>query len=258
LEYGKGRLRAAFFVGVGDGLLFTPAEPGKGPDMTTQGFLAIWCEIGAADLTDYHNWQTQEHIADRTYSPGFLGVRLFAAVDNPCAHFFLYATQSADVMRSPSYMAILNNPSPWTKRLMPKFGPFDRATGEKAIKIGRGFGSHVLASRVRASAPLADAAAVRDRLRALIRLPDTVGVRLLALDRATTNVFSQEKTMRGGAEGDFDYLLVVEALSQTGAEWAAGQLATVLPAALPGFAGCDGRVFAMIYGEAPHEGEAPV
>jgi hypothetical protein len=224
---------------------------------STQGFLAIWCVIGADELVDYHNWQTQEHIADRVYSPGFLGMRLFTAVDDPCAHFFLYATESAAVLKSTSYLRILDNPSPWTRRLMPKFGPFDRTAGEKCVKIGRGFGSHVLASRVRTDGRTLDAAAAKAALHRLINLPDTVGIRLLATDRATTAIRSEEKTMRSGSEGDFDYLLVVEALSQEGAEWARDRLADVLRDALPGFQSCDALVCRMIYGEAPHEGEAP-
>ena len=225
--------------------------------MMRQGFLAIWCEIGRDDLVDYHNWQTQEHIADRIYSPGFLGVRLFTAVDNPCAHFFLYATESAAVMKSPPYLRILDNPSPWTKRLMPKFGPFDRAVGEKLVKIGRGFGSHVMASRLIGDGRPLDPAAAKEALRGFIKLPDTMGVRLLATDRATTGIDSREKTMRSGVEGDFDYLLVVEALSRAGAEWACDQLSTRLPAVLPGVVSRDAAVYRMIYGEAPHEGEAP-
>ena len=225
--------------------------------MSTQGFLAIWCEIGMEDLVDYRNWQTQEHIADRVYSPGFLGMRLFCSVDNPCAHFFLYATESAAVLSSPLYLRILDNPSPWTRRLMPKFGPFDRAAGEKLVKIGRGFGSHVLVSRVRTDGRPLDAAAAKEALRRFINLPDTVGVRLLTTDRATTGIESEEKTMRGSVEGDFDYLLVVEALSCSGAEWARDRLATIMPEGIPGFQSCDQMVCQMIYGEGPYEGEAP-
>lgn len=225
--------------------------------MTKQGFLAIWCEIGAGDLVDYHNWQTQEHIADRVYSPGFLGARLFSAVDNPCRHFFLYATEAASVMRGPSYMSLLDHPSPWTRRLMPKFGPFDRAVGEKLVKIGRGAGSHVLASRVKTDGRTLDAASGKAALRGLINLPDTVGVRLLATDRSITDIASEEKTMRGSVEGDFDYLLVVEALSQGGAEWARDHLAGVLPQAIPGLASFDAMVCRMIYAETPFEGEEP-
>ena len=225
--------------------------------MDRQGFLAIWCAIGPDDLEDYHNWQTQEHIADRVYSPGFLGMRLFAAVDDPCQHFFLYATASASVLRGPAYLRILDTPSPWTRRLMPKFGRFDRATGERLVKIGRGAGAFVLASRVRAAGPWPDPAAAKAALRGLIHLPDTVGVRLLATDRSTTDIASAEKTMRGAVEGDFDYLLVVEALSRGGAEWARERLASVLARALPGAVAADALVCRAIYGEAPHEGETP-
>ena len=49
----------------------------------------------------------------------------------------------------------------------------------------------------------------------------------------------------------------VEALSRDGAEWARERLAVVLPGALPGFKSRDALVCRMIYGEAPHEGEAP-
>jgi hypothetical protein len=224
--------------------------------MSTQGFLAIWCEIGQDDLVDYRNWLTQEHISDRIYSPGFLGVRLFASVENERSHFFLYATESPDVMKAPPYLQILNSPSPWTKRMMVKFGPFDRAAGERLVKIGRGFGSHVLVSRVRANGVEVDPAAARAALQSFIRLPDTVAVRLLKTDRGTTGIKSAEKQMRRGEEGDFDYLLVVEALCEAGAMSARDSLAAILPAAIPGAQAHDSAVCKMIYGEAPYEGEA--
>lgn len=225
--------------------------------MSKQGFLAIWCEIGREDLTDYRNWLTQEHISDRIYSPGFLGVRLCASVENERAHFFLYVTESPDVMKAPPYLQILNNPSPWTQRIMVKFGPFDRAAGERLVKIGRGFGSHVMVSRIRAEGAAIDPGAARDALQAFIRLPDTVGVRLLKTDRDTTGIKSAEKQMRSGDEGNFDYLLVVEALCEAGAASARDSLPGILAAAIPGAQGHDSAVFKVIYGEAPYEGEAP-
>ena len=225
--------------------------------MNVQGFLAIWCEIGPQDLTDYRNWLTQEHISDRIYSPGFLGVRLFSAVDNERSHFFLYVTEGPEVMKAPPYLHILNNPSPWTRRIMVKFGPFDRAAGRRLVKIGRGFGSHVLVSRIRAPDAKVDPASARDALKSLIDLPDTVGARLLQTDRDTTGIKSAEKTMRSGEEGAFDYLLVVEATSEAGADRAREALARVLPTAVPGTQRHDSMVCRMLYGEAPYEGEAP-
>ena len=66
--------------------------------MTTYGFLAIWCDMAEEHLVDYRNWLTLEHIADRTFSPGFLGVRLFEKLDEPASHFILYATENPDVL----------------------------------------------------------------------------------------------------------------------------------------------------------------
>lgn len=223
--------------------------------MSAQGFLAIWCEIGPEDLKDYRNWLTREHIADRIFSPGFLGVRLFSSIANERAHFFLYVTESPAVMSSPSYVHILNNPSPWTQRIMPKFGPFDRAAGERLLKLGVGFGSHVLVSRVRADASAAALDRARGALAGFLELDDVVSVRLLETDRSTTSIASQEKTMRRGVEGDFDYLLVVETISERGARLAQAMLANALQDALAGYRSHDQAVSKMIYGQAPYEGE---
>lgn len=225
--------------------------------MSKQGFLAIWCEIGQDDLTDYRNWLTQEHISDRIYSPGFLGVRLCASVENERSHFFLYCTEGPEVMKAPPYQHILNNPSPWTKRIMVKFGPFDRAAGERLVKIGRGFGSHLLVSRVRTSGVALDPVKARDALRSFIDLPNTVGVRLMKTDRDHTSIKSAEKLMRSGVEGDFDYLLVVEALSEAGASSVMKSLDQVLKSAMPDVQAHDAMVCKVIYGEAPYEGETP-
>ena len=223
----------------------------------TQGFLAVWCEMKPEDLADYHNWLTQEHISDRIYSPGFLGVRLFTAVDNECLHFFLYATESPAVLGAPPYLKILNNPSPWTQRLMVRFGPFDRAAGERAVKIGRGFGSHVLVSRIHADGDPVDAARLRDSLRPFIHLPDTIALRLFKTDSQTTAIKSNEKKMRIGGEGEFDYLLVVESLNEAGVQAASQALEATLQSAVPGFQSCDSLIGKMIYGEMPYEYEAP-
>lgn len=140
---------------------------------------------------------------------------------------------------------------------MVKFGPFDRAAGERVVKIGRGFGSHVLVSRVRTGGAQVDPTAASDALKSLARLPDTVGVRLLKNHRDTTGIKSAEKQMRGGTEGDFDYLLVVEALDAPGALRARESLPGALQAAIPDVQAHDGMVCKVIYGEAPYEGEVP-
>lgn len=222
--------------------------------MSNKGFLAIWCDIGEDDLQDYRHWLTREHIADRIFSPGFHGVRLFTALDDERSHFILYASESARIFESPSYLGILNRPSAWTQRIMPKFGPFDRAAGEQVIKLGNGFGAFAVISRLHIAPADIDLTALAQSLTRFMDRADVVSVRLMSVDRSSTDIKSQEKTMRAGAEGDFQYLLVVEAMSERGATAVKAQFDTLIRDALPGLQGHDVSVRKMIYGEAPYEG----
>lgn len=222
--------------------------------MPRYGFLAIWCDMSADDLEDYRNWLTQEHIADRTFSPGFLGVRLFEAPNDRLSHFILYATESAEVLRGPEYRKILDNPSPWTRRIMPKFGPFDRALGEQVLKVGNGFGSHVAIWRIRLSEPAVDLPSLADELENHIGRDGVVSLRAYAVDRGTTVLHSEEKTMRKAVEGDFDLLLCAETMGETEASNAEKRISGRLDHLFPGMDGFDSSCRRMIYGEAAHEG----
>jgi hypothetical protein len=221
--------------------------------MSNKGFLAIWCEIGADDLADYRAWITREHIADRTFLPGWLGARFCTDVKNERAHFFLYATQDKSVFSAAPYLKVLNNPSPWTNRIMPKFGPFDRALGEQLFKLGNGYGAYMMVARIKDASPL-DLAQAKAELGKFMDVPEVVSVRLMQLDRSATDIKSQEKTMRKGAEGDFHYLLVVEAVSERGGANAQEHLAQILLAAFPQAEKTDSSVRKLIYGETAFEG----
>ena len=221
--------------------------------MSNKGFLAIWCEIGAEDLSDYRAWITKEHIADRTFLPGWNGARFCVDVTNELAHFFLYATENKDVFSAQPYLNVLNNPSPWTNRIMPKFGPFDRALGEQLFKLGNGFGSYMMVSRIKDESSI-DLADVKSKFAKFMDMPDIVSVRLMKLDRSATDIKSQEKTMRKGAEGDFHYLLVIEAISEKGGTNAQHHVAQILKDAFPSAEKTDSSVRKVLYGETAFEG----
>ena len=100
--------------------------------MQLYGFLAIWCDIGAEDLADYRAWLMREHIADRTFSPGFLRRAAVHRAGRPKPRTsFSTPPPSPAVLQAPAYRAILDTPSPWTRRIMPRFGRFDRAAGRR-------------------------------------------------------------------------------------------------------------------------------
>ncbi len=47
--------------------------------MRGSGFLAIWSDVAAHDLTDYRHWLTREHTTERVTTRGFLASRVFRA-----------------------------------------------------------------------------------------------------------------------------------------------------------------------------------
>jgi hypothetical protein len=221
--------------------------------MSKKGFLAIWCDIRAEDLSDYRQWIIKEHMADRIFSPGFLGARFCTDIADEKSHFFLYMTKDKNVFKNAPYLHILNNPSQWTNRLMPKFGPFDRALGEQLMKIGNGFGAFMMVARIKDASDV-DLESLQKTLTAFMTMPDVVTVRLMKLDRTATDIESQEKTMRRGREGDFHYLLVVETLSDGGALNAQSHLKEILSKSFPKAEKSDASVRQVIYGETPLEG----
>ena len=223
--------------------------------MTTRyGFLAIWCDMAAEDLQEYRSWLTQEHIADRTFSPGFLGVRLFEALDNELSHFILYATENLDVLCGSAYKKILDNPSAWTRRIMPRFGAFDRALGAQVLKVGNGFGSHVAVWRIRLAERTYDLKKLGGDLAAFAGRDGIVSLRVFAVDHGTTERHSEEKTMRRGGEGAFDLLLCAEAMGDQVLRVAANGISGEMRRLFPKLESYDVSCRRMIYGEAVHEG----
>src|SRR6476660_5832778 len=117
--------------------------------MRGSGFLAIWSDVAAQDLTDYRHWLTREHTTERVTTKGFLASRVFRAVRADIERFFiLYELETPEVLDGPAYMARLNAPTPWSQRIMPQLGNFVRGGGVVTARAGRGEGSTIVALRV--------------------------------------------------------------------------------------------------------------
>ena len=68
--------------------------------MRGAGFLAIWSDVEAHDLTDYRHWLTREHTTERVTTRGFLASRVFRAVGDDINRFFiLYELEAREVLR---------------------------------------------------------------------------------------------------------------------------------------------------------------
>ncbi len=192
------------------------------------GFLAIWSDISPENETDYLHWFSREHALERLSVPGFQSVRMLRALDIPQRRYFiLYELENAQVVSSEAYLARLNQPTPWSQRIMKQLGNFARGGGTVAAVKGTGQGGFVSAVWLDAEttgrgAELAEAGAAHDRI---------ARMQVLATDHQRTSVKTNEKALRD-KDRSFDGLLVVEGLDTAAVRHAL----SVLPQGQPSLA----------------------
>src|SRR3954464_6725047 len=175
--------------------------------MRGTGFLAIWSDVEAHDLTDYRHWLTREHTTERVTTKGFLASRVFRAARDDIDRFFiLYELETPEVLDGEAYLTRLNAPTPWSQRIMPKLGNFMRGGGAMIVRGGRGEGASVVALRIEMLPK-----DLQGLAQALVACDGIAAVQIGATDEARTSVRTAPKGMRT-AEGFFAGLLLIEAL----------------------------------------------
>ncbi|QYK41750.1 MAG: hypothetical protein KF887_00980 [Paracoccaceae bacterium] len=105
-----------------------------------KGAVAIWNGIANDADAEFIEWHVREHIPERVGIPGFVSGRRYSAVDGQPAYFNYYEVESPDVLRSAAYLARLNDPSPWTQKVVAQFTDVSRTLCRVAASSGMGIG----------------------------------------------------------------------------------------------------------------------
>jgi hypothetical protein len=173
---------------------------------TDTGFLAIWSDVAAEHETDYVHWLTREHASERLGVEGFAGVRVYRSLQPGIFRVFIrYRLRDAGVLASEAYLARLDAPTPWTRRIMPLLGNFIRGGGRVLAAAGIGHGGIVAVVRLD-SLPSGSPNALVQRLAGQDRI---ARAELLETDAEATSIATSEKNLRG-RDGSFAALLLVE------------------------------------------------
>jgi hypothetical protein len=100
--------------------------------------VAMWWDVAPEMKAEFEDWHSHEHIPERLAIPGFLrGARWIAASGEP-SYFVLYEVDSLATLTSGPYMERLNDPTPWSRKMMPHHRNMVRNLCEVRASFGRG------------------------------------------------------------------------------------------------------------------------
>ncbi|MGH7322093.1 MAG: hypothetical protein ACRELA_21060, partial [Candidatus Rokuibacteriota bacterium] len=152
---------------------------------------------------DYYRWHNTEHMPERVGVPGFLRGRRYLNTARPLDYFTLYETESVETIRSAPYLERLNDPTPWTRRLLPHFRDTMRVGCRVTASSGRGQGGALVTARLYPKGARAELLrAGRPGLALVRQLGGVIGVHVLEPAPETTRIQTKEKELRGPQPGE--------------------------------------------------------
>ena len=102
----------------------------------------------APDAIDEHDdWHTHEHLPERLSIPGFVRGTRWVAPEGQPRYFVMYEVEELATLASAAYLERLNNPTPWTAKMMTHYRGMTRAFCTIAGSFGAGIGHAGLVAR---------------------------------------------------------------------------------------------------------------
>lgn len=170
--------------------------------------VAMWWNVAEARLAEFHEWHSKEHLPERLGIPGFnRGSRWQREAGGE--FFVIYELATYETLVSEAYLARLNDPTPWSKTMMPLHRDMMRSQCRVIESHGRGVATYM--NTVRVSPQGGRHSALEEHLRpTLAKLPESVGVTGAHLLRTETPraAATMEQQIRGG-DAVADWIVLV-------------------------------------------------
>lgn len=179
----------------------------------THGILAVWSDIDTAGEDDYNAWYEREHLFERLEIPGFHRGYHYETVSGTPRFFTYFVTDDAAVMTSQAYLAQANQPSAWTRRVLPYFRNTNRTACHVVHRGGRGHGAASLTIRLAATDKRETELITwfsTTQLPNLVEQPGIIGAQLWRADRNATLVAVEDRRLRPEPDQVADLVVFVE------------------------------------------------
>jgi hypothetical protein len=166
-------------------------------------------DVAPEAVEEHDRWHTLEHLPERLSIPGFLrGTRWTSTAGEP-RYMVLYEVRDLQTLASEAYLERLNNPTPWTQRMMPSYRGMTR--GLCSVPGSFGYGQGGSAALIRFSCADAQRTVLRRWLLedVLPHAPGTPGLGSAhMLQGAQAAAMTNEQRIRG-ADRSVDSALII-------------------------------------------------
>lgn len=170
--------------------------------------VAMWWNVAREHLVEFHEWHSKEHLPERMSIPGFQrGSRWQREGDD--AFFIIYELTKYETLTSDGYLTRLNDPTPWSTKMMPLHRDMVRSQCRVIASNGGGVATYICPVRL---SPETDMdAKLEDYLRGVLAdLPSHPGITGAHLLRTETPPAAPTKEQKiRGRDGVADWILLI-------------------------------------------------
>ena len=173
--------------------------------------VAMWWDMMPAQRAEFEDWHSHEHFRERLSIPGFLRASRWASAAGGEGFFVMYELAAIETLTSEHYLARLDNPTPWSVRMMPHHRNMVRSLCAVTLTYGGGIAGSMATVRLSPQAGKAGAllAMLRDTLPKVPELPGMTGAHLLQTEaRKPRSSMTAEQRIRGG-DATADWILLI-------------------------------------------------
>lgn len=116
--------------------------------LSGSGAMLLFYDIVPDAVAEHDDWHTHEHFPERVGIPGFLRASRWAAASAGPRYFVMYEVENVEVLSEAPYLERLNNPTPWTAKMMPNFRGMTRGFCRVTASAGAGLGNALQTIRI--------------------------------------------------------------------------------------------------------------
>ncbi len=114
--------------------------------MLGKAAVTIWCDVAPEIREEFDHWHAHEHMPERLSIPGFRRGSRWVSADGG-SYFMLYELENEAALSSAAYLERLNNPTPWSRRMMPHHRNMVRGLCRAEASSGTALGRALLTLR---------------------------------------------------------------------------------------------------------------